>query len=434
LLLVLLVVAAAPADPEPALARLARAVAEQSSRAELEAPVAVHVEAVNPALARAFGSLLAAEFSKKQLSPVVLDAASPVIAERIAREKDLRTLVRVTLAAENTRIVARGDVVHTWVNFWAGSAPTRSGPATALAATVEADLQAMTLASAAPSVVPTSAPLKLALGVLAKLSAPPAAIAIADLDGDKRAEIAVLTDDEVLVLAADGRTIARADLRGMAPAARPTRESFGAVSLQTGRLSWISGRYAHGETLAFAAGTLKSSGPVDEVALDGITVRLIPGLNSFAAEAGWFGKPVTLPAPLTATHSRGGISLFLFANGTGAITRGVPPTALFSAAPSAAVLADVDGDGAPEVVATSARFFPDGDEVRVIPVAAVEAVNARSGVLSEAAASWSGATPRGRVLSSAAGDLDGDGAEEVVLGSWLADGSGELHVARRVAP
>lgn len=432
MLLVLLVLAGS--DPEPALHRLARAVAEQSLRASLEAPVAVHVEAPTPALSRAFGSLVAAELATKKLSPVVIDALTAGAAERTAREKDLRSLVRVTLTAENTRIVARGDVLHTWVNFWAGSAPTRSGAATALAATVDADLQAMTLASVTPSTIPSAAPLKLALGVLAKLSAPPAAIAVGDLDGDKRAEIVVLTDDELLVLSSEGRVVARSDLRGMAASTRPTRESFGAVALQAGRVAWLSGRRAHGELLSFAAGTLRTTGSTDELALDGVTVRLVPGLNAFAAEAGWFGKPVTLPAPLTTTSSRGGVSLFLFANGTGAVTRGVPPTSVFSSAPSAAVIADVDGDGIVELVATSARYFPEGDEVKVIPIVAVEAIGARGGALTEGAPVWSGSTPRGRVLSSAAGDLDGDGAEEVVLGSWLADGTGELHVARRIAP
>ena len=434
LLLVLLLLAAEPPAPEPALGRLARAVAEQSARATPEAPTAIFVEAPTAALARAFGSLLAAELAARKLSPVVLDAPSAVAAERIAREKDFRSLVRVTIAAENTRIVARGDVLQTWVNFWAGSAPTRSGPATALAATVDADLQAMTLASVTASAVPSTAPLKLALGVLARLAAPPAAIAIADLDGDKHAEIAVLTDDEVIVLAADGRTIARYDLRGLPASNRPTRESFGALWLQPGRLSWISGRRAHAETLAFNAGTLKAAGPVDELSLDGVGVRLVAGLNAFAAEASWFGKPLTLPAPLTATNTRAGVCLFLFANGTGAVTRGAPPTSVFSGAPSAAVIADVDGDGIPELVATSAHFFPDGDEIRVIPIAAVEAIAARAGSLAEGTPVWSGSTPRGRVLVAAAGDLDGDGAEEVVLGSWLADGTGELHVARRIAP
>ena len=434
MLLILLLLTAAPADPEPALVRLARAVAEQSSRATPEAPVAIHVEAPTPALSRAFASLLAAELAARKLSPVVLEAPSPAVAERLARERDLRSLVRVSLAAENTRLVARGDVLPTWVNFWAGSTPTRSGPAAAVAATVDADLQAMTLASVTSSTAPSTAPLKLGLGVLARLAAPPAAIAVADLDGDKRGEIVVLTDDELLVLAADGKTIARADLRSLPPAARPTRESFGAISLQPGRIAWLSGRRAHGEALTFAAGALKSAGPIDELALDGVTVKAVPGINAFAAEASWFGKPVTLPAPLTTTNSRGGSSLFLFANGTGAITRGVPPVAVFSGAPSAAVIADLDGDGSFELLATSARSFPDGDEVKVLPIAAVEALAARAGSLSEGTPVWSGTTPRGRVLCAAAGDLDGDGAEEVVLGSWLADGTGELHLARRIAP
>ena len=432
--LLLFILCAGPVEPEPSIARLARTVAEQAARAAPEAPVAIHVEAPTAPLARAFASLLATELSARKLSPVVLEAQSPSAAERAAREKDLRSLVRVTLSAENTRLVARGDVLHTWVNFWAGAAPTRTGPAAAIAATVDADLQALTLSAVTPSTLPASAPFKVAIGVLAKLPAVPAAIAIADLDGDKRAEIAVLTDDEVVVLSPDGRTLARYDLRLLPPAARPTREAFGALAAQAGRLAYLSGRRAHGETLTFAAGALKSAGATDELALDGVNVRLALGLNALAPEASWFGKPLTLPSLLTTTSTRAGVSLFLFANGTGSVTRGLPPTSVFFAAPSAAVLADLDGDGAPELLASSARYFPEGDELRVVAVSAAEAVAARAGALTEATAVWTGSTPRGRVLTCAAGDLDGDGAEEVVLGSWLSDGTGELLVARKVAP
>lgn len=436
MLLALFLLAGAAADPEPAIDRLARAVVEQAGRTAPEAPVAVWVEAPTPVLARAFASVLSAQLGVRKWSAVVLEAPNAAAAERSARERDLRTLIRVTLSAENTRLVARGDVLHTWVNFWAGATPTRTGgPAAALAATVDADAAAMTLASAVvPNVTSAAAPLRLTLGLLARLPAPAAAIAIGDLDGDKRPEIVVLTDDELLAFSPDGRSLARYDLRSLPPASRPGREPFGALSIQAGKVVWLSGRRAHGEALAIAGGVAKATGPADEAALDGVTVRLVPGINAFAAEANWFGKPVALPAPLTATNTRAGLTLFLFANGTGAITRGVPPSTVFSQAPSAAVLADLDGDGIIELLSTSARFFPDSDEVRVLPAAAVEAIAARAGSLGEATPVWSGATPRGRILAAAAGDLDGDGAEDVVLGAWLPDGTGELWVAKRSAP
>ena len=405
----------------PSVDRLAKTVVDQATRIPLEPPVAIQVDAPTPALARAVASLISAELSRRKLSPVVLEA-NAVTAEKLAREKDLRTLLRVSVTAENARLAARGDVLSTWVNFWAGASATRSGPATAISAIVDADVQAMTLAAAAAPASP-SAPLKLALGVLAKLPAVPAAIAVGDLDGDKRAEVAVLMDDELLVLSAEGKPVARYDLRSLPPSTRPTREPFGGISILNARLTYISGRRAHGETLALQGGTLKPVAVADEVALDGLTVRLVPGLNAFAAEAVWFGKPLTLPALLTATSTRGGVTLFLFSNGTGSVTRGTPPGNTFFPASSAAVLADLDGDQTPELVTTSSRFLADADEVRVVPAERADATPV-----------FSSPTPRGRVLAIAAGDLDGDGTEEVVLGSWLADGTGELLVARKVAP
>src|SRR2546428_241954 len=83
-----------------------------------------------------------------------------------------------------------------------------------------ADAHALALASASvlvtPNVTPNTPeqkPFKL-MGPItwAKLPALPAAIAAGDLDGDGKKELAVLTDDEVLLFSADGKLFSRRDL------------------------------------------------------------------------------------------------------------------------------------------------------------------------------------------------------------------------------
>ncbi len=421
--------ARAEAPPEPSLERLARSLAEQLAARKPEPPVAVSVEAAPAALASAAASALAAELSRRGLPAVVLSGPQ-ASAEKAARERDLRSLVRLSLNLEGGKLFARGDALGTWVNFWSGQSPTRPAFAAALTAQVEADPQALALANA-PSTAP--GPLKLTLGVLAHLPARPAAITLADLDGDKKAEVLALTDDELWAISADGKTLARYDLRDVPLAKAVCREPFGALAVTQApvRVTWISARRAHGETLTFANGAFKSAGSAENVTLEGYTAHLVPGLNVLGNDLVFQGKPLEAPGPFHALSARGGLLALVLEGGTVSLARGAFAAPGLKGAGSASVLADLDGDGAPELVTTSKAFFPEPDEVRVMAARDAEAVQAKGGAVSEVSALWQGATPRGRALIAAAGDLDGDGVDEVVLGAWLGDDTGELQVLRR---
>ena len=74
--------------------------------------------------------------------------------------------------------------------------------------------------------------------------------------------------------------------------------------------------------------------------------------------------------------------------GTAAIARGQAPTTQLTGVGSGSTLADLDADGAPEVIATSARTTGDTDEVRVLSLGAFESAQARGGHLNEATAAW----------------------------------------------
>jgi hypothetical protein len=423
----LLVVLAAskPAVARPALDELAVRVVEQAEAAKPEAPVAVSVDGNPAVLARAFASALSAELASRRRAPTVLEASTAAEAEAQARTRDLRTLVRVTVQLDAGKLTARGDAIHTWVNFWSGADPTRLGPSAALSATVDADAQALALGAPTSTPPPATGPLKLALTSLVHLPSPPAAIAAGDLDGDGKPEIAVLTDDGVSVLDGEGKLKWRWDLSTLPPAPSPPREPFGALAVLPSppRLAVASGRRARGGLFPLKNAEVR---PADHpVLLDGVPVRLAAGLNLFE-------KGPAASVPFTTLSSRGGVTLVVFPDGTAGFTRSGPVAGHFSGAGAASTLADLDGDGTPEVFLSSTRFFPDGDPLQVLALSSAEAMQARTGQSLEGPALWQGATPRGRAIVATAADLDGDKAEEVLLGVWLPDGSGEVLVAHRI--
>jgi hypothetical protein len=81
-----------------------------------------------------------------------------------------------------------------------------------------------------------------------------------------------------------------------------------------------------------------------------------------------------------------------------------------------AALADVAGDGALCVVATSDAAAPAADRLRLLAVAD----GSESGSLD---------VP-GRILQVTAASLDADGSEALVLGVWRPEGGAELRVVR----
>ena len=232
--LALLMAVAPPPAPASSLERLALEVSRSVSEAGFEGPIGVYVEGSPAPASRAVGSMVMASLAARRLAPVPVTARDATEAERFAREQGLRSLVRLTVSLEPPKLVVRGDALNTWVNFWSGSAPTCTGPAAAVVSMVDADLEALTLVGAS---APTSTrPLELNLGVLAKLTAVPAALAIADLDGDHRAEVIALVGDGLVTWSADGRQKGRTELS--APlSTRPSLSRLGCSPSATGNCS-----------------------------------------------------------------------------------------------------------------------------------------------------------------------------------------------------
>lgn len=351
----------------PALERLAEEVTATVIQHKLEGPMGVFVEGPSPALNRALGSLLMARLAKQKLGPVPVTARDAAEAERWARENQLLSVLRLDVALEGPKLVVRGDALSTWVNFWSGKTATRSAPAAAVTSVVNADAEAVTLGGGTPA--SSSRPLELTSSVLARLPSRPAALTIADLDGDHRAEIIALVADGISTWTGDGKYKGRVELT--APlTSRPTREPQGVLNFKEGKLLAWSSRRETAEAFTWEHETWRSLAPE-------------------GGEGQGEGKTLTtLTTPKAAT------------------TR-----------------VDIDGDGKPEVLTSTTRAIGDTDELRIITLAAFES-------LKEGPVMWQKSI-NGRALMAAAGDLDGDGVDEVVLGTWFDAGTGELLVLKR---
>ncbi len=426
-LVVAILLAAAPQPVGSSLERLADDVTRAVVSAGFEGPIGVYVEGAPAPISRAAGSLVMASLAAKRLAPVPVAARDATEAERLAREQGLRSLVRLTVSLEAPKLVVRGDALSTWVNFWAGATPTRTGPAAAIASSVDADLEALTLAGA-PAPLSTRQ-LELSLGVIARVNGLLAALTLADVDGDHHAELVALVGDSILTWTADGKLRHRVELSG-AVSTRPTREPFGLLSFGNGKLLAWSSRRERPESFTWQVGGWRSSGPADALSLGPVTLTARPGYASFARELTWAGKSLTWPVPLEQLALFGTIALGVGPAGEAAIARGQAPTTQLTGVGSASTLADLDADGTAEVIVTSARSTGEGDELRVVSLGAFESTQARGGNLNEAAVAWQKKLD-GRAIVAATGDLDGDGVDEVVLGTWLTDGTGELLVLRR---
>ena len=281
---------------------------------------------------------------------------------------------------------------------------------------------------AAPT--PTPKPRKLAFRAVGSvdLGAPLLDLVAADLDGDGKAELVALTPDDVavLVLGPDGaRMTARAPLEGPPPVPRP-RTPVGALVVTDldGHRAIVARSSAHaaGGIFTLAAGSLTRTGdekafPVCGDAGKLTAVDLVPGLALFGKEP----ASASLPARFLAARCGGGLLAVLDAQGVLRLWKpdAKTPVAQIAAAGTAFAVADLDGDGEPELVAAAFRAPGAADAFTIYSIADGSARVLRKGP----------ATPAG-IVAVTTGDLDGDGAPDVVGASrgsgtqvdlWLAD-------------
>jgi hypothetical protein len=398
--------------------------------------VGVYVQASTPELAQAAQSLLIDAFQKKGAKAALpLSATSGTEAEAKAREAGMDMLVRVRVGLEGTDLTLAGDRIGTWVNFWDGKTEVRQLGSATLAARTTADASVLTLSRVvgvqpeqliAPPTVNTT--VHYGVDPIARVPARVLALTLLDADGDGRPELAALTPTEVLLLRPDGEILARRDHSLLPEAVHPSRDPSGGLVTVDGpkghRLLYTFSGQARGESLAADRTGLHALSLADQTPLcvssaGLVTSTIVEGTNLYGPDVRMSGVVHTLAQPVLALRANPAPGdpalLALYADGqaqplSGTLTElGAPLVGVGEAA-----LADLDGDGIPELVVSSSAPAGPSDQVRILkPGQSVPVF--QSELLS------------GAVLASIAGDIDGDGKADVVLAVVQADGSTTLY-------
>ena len=394
------------AGPPGSIDALAGALSGGVAAARPAAPVAVAVSSPAPAVADAVAGVLAARLTASGFPSFVLPAGDDTSARARAQGAETLVTVEVRLDAE---LWANGQLRSLWRNFWAGRAEIRSPPATALAASVQADDGARRLwlsSRAEPILVLDREP-------LARFPDRTAAITTGDLDGDGRTELVVLVGGEVQVLDEGGRLLARRSLRDLPAAPQPAREPFGTLCVRERRIdvAWagaaagISLRLERGALLPVGDASARPPEPTLGCGPDALRARLLPGVAR-----------LQIPSTAGVTQVWGGemrgTMLLLLPDGT-ARAGPLGETRLADVGAGAALSERAGLSGGWTVAASTAEANPAEDRLRT----------------------WTGrewtqgvAVP-GRILQVAETVLEGKPV--LLLGVWTRPWGSELRVVRR---
>jgi hypothetical protein len=415
--------AARPAGEAPAVERLAAELADAAARTvPAETTVlGVAVEAPGvPALAGAIEGRLVDRLRAAGFRGAFLVAREA--ADAAGADAHLRLAVGI-----DDELSAAGDVAAVRVNFFTGR-PT--GPGGLVSAAVPADREARLLARSGPAPRPAAVPVTVRRW--AALPAAPLALAAGDLDGDGRPEVAVLDPAAVWVLAGDGTEVAHFPLPPPGPGAIPSRDPAGALAIAEGTVRWFATTAGAGGALRLEAGTLVDRGgaaagavPLAAGAAGTLVASPLRGTNAFGPGIGRGAAAAQADGPIlgAAAAPRPGPVAFALARDDGAVELLGPdlaPTAPPLADAGAAVaLADLDGDGAVELVASGLDVDPP-DRVRVFAIEPGAAPGLR----------FESDDLPARLLAGAAADLDGDGRDEALLAGPAAGGGAAIWSVR----
>jgi len=339
--------------------------------------------------------------------------------------------VRAGLVPGRRELALVGELIPAWASFFLQRRPdARAVPPRVVQALAAADPETLLLAR---ETAPAGAPFA-EIRRLARVPGRVLALAVGEPGEPGRAAVVAATPEAILVLSPTGERIAE---RSVDPGQllRPVRDPAAAIAIGDfggGRIAAFRAGAARGEVLALRAGRLEAAGALDGAPLCAGEAGGLFG--AFEAGTGVF-RDVLAPLVDPAAPARSPRTLYgaacapraariaFAALGTdlrlellGADLQPVPratPLAPGGAPPTGSgfALADLDGDGTAELIASSPH--PSAPErIRILAP------------LAEAPLLLESQPIAGAILAGAAGDLTGDGVDDAVLGALVTGDDG----------
>ena len=372
------------------------------------------VDARAPALAAPLETALDAALSAQGYAVTPHRGGEPERSARAAGQ-DWLLRVRAGLVPGRREVAVVGELIPAWASFFLQRRPdARAVPPRIVQARAPADPETLVLAREAAA---AGAPFA-SIRTLARIAGRVLALAIGEPGEPGRAAIVAITPGGVIVLSSSGERVAERD--EPPGAGRPVRDPAATVAVGDfggGRIALQRAGAARGEVLALHGDRLEPAGVLDDAPLcAGDGARLFgafePGTGVLRDRLAPLVDPAAPPrsgrtlygaacAPRGGPIAHAVLGVDLSVELLGADLRGVAPRAPVSTG-SGFALADLDGDGTAELVASSPD--PAGPErLRVLAP------------LAEAPLLLVSPPIPGAVLAGAGGDLTGDGVDDAVL-------------------
>ncbi len=422
-LLSLALLAAAPARATTSIDAVARDLArEVGAPFEGRRALLLAVDARAPALAAPLATALEAALSAAGYAVTPWHGGGDAEGRARASGQDWLLRIRAGLVPGQRDLAAVGELIPAWSSFFLQRRPdARAIPPRVVQARTAADPETFLLAREAPA---PGAPFA-SVRTLVRLPGRVLALAIGEAGEPGRLAIVAVTPDAVLVLSPTGERLAErsAELGAL----RPVRDPFATVAVGDfggGRIALFRAGAARGEVLALRGRALERAGDLDAAPLCAGEAGLLfgelePGTGVLRDKLGRLVDAAATPRSRRTLYGaacapRGGpvahavLGTDLRVELLGPDLRPVAAPAPLASG-SGFALADLDGDGTVELVASS----PDRAQPERIRVLAP---------LSGAAPVLETPPVAGAILAGAAGDLTGDGVDDALLAAVAPDG------------